>query len=313
MKVVLLESLGISENRLKCLKELLEQDGHQFSYYERTSDINLQIEHAKDADILIIANMPLRSEVIRSCKKLKFIDVAFTGVDHVDLQACQEMNIAVSNASGYSTEAVAELTLGMMISLLRNIPRVEKRCRNQQTKEGLVGSELSGKTVGIIGTGHIGKRVAELCRVFGCNILGYRRNIDKNDGITYVSMEQLLKQSDIVTLHCPANSSTKGLINKNTLALMKKSAILINTARGSVVDTEALSEALKSHTIAAAGIDVFDMEPPIPCDNPLVSLENVLLTPHVAFATKESMELRAKIVYENIREWMNGTQINKII
>ena len=168
MNIVLLESLGISPELLDQYAKKLEQQGHHFAAYERNTDPAVQIERARDADILMIANMPLSGQVIRACKNLKFIDVAFTGVDHVDLQAAKEMGVKVSNAAGYSTQAVAELAVCMMLSLLRNVPQVEARCRDGKTKDGLVGSELSSKTVGIVGAGAIGCRTAQLCRAFGC-------------------------------------------------------------------------------------------------------------------------------------------------
>ena len=138
MKIVLLESLGISDELLATYAKKLEEKGHEFAAYPRDMDVNVQIERAKDADVLMIANMPLKGEVIRACKNLKFIDVAFTGVDHVDLEAAKEMGVKVSNASGYSTQAVAELALGMMLSLLRNVPQVDERCRAGKTKESCI-------------------------------------------------------------------------------------------------------------------------------------------------------------------------------
>lgn len=181
MKIVLLESLGISREILtECAQPLLNL-GHTFEAYPKDTDPKVQIERAKDADIIMIANMPLSGEVIRACKNLKLIDVAFTGVDHVDLTAAKEMGVKVSNAAGYSTQAVAEIALCMMLNLLRNIPQVEQRCRQGQTKEGLVGCELRGKTVGIVGAGAIGCRTAELCRAFGCKVLGYKRHIKGNE------------------------------------------------------------------------------------------------------------------------------------
>lgn len=158
MKIVLLESLAVSDEVLQKYTRDLEQKGHTFCAYSRCEDEAALCERAKDADILLLANMPLKGSIIRQCAHLQFIDVAFTGVDHVDLQAAEEMHVAVSNASGYSNESVAELALGMAIDCLRNVEAVSARCRQQGTKEGLVGRELGGKTVGIIGFGKIGRR-----------------------------------------------------------------------------------------------------------------------------------------------------------
>ena len=315
MKIVLLESLGVSEETLAACAKPLTDAGHTFVAYPKDTDPQVQIERAKDADILMIANMPLSGEVIRACKNLKFIDVAFTGVDHVDLDAAKEMGVKVSNAAGYSTQAVAEIALCMMLSLLRNIPQVEQRCRQGQTKDGLVGCELRGKTVGIVGAGAIGCRTAELCHAFGCKVLGYKRHVTGKEPsfIKFVSLDELLQQSDIVSLHCPINEESKHLINAQSIAKMKQGAYLINTARGPVVDSQALADALNSGYLAGAGIDVFEKEPPLSTDHPLLHSKNTIVTPHVAFASAESMVARAQIVFDNIQSYLNGNQKNIIL
>ena len=314
-KIVIMESLGISAEELALRKKPFEEAGHSFAEFSRTGDISTLIGQAKDADAMILANMPMPGAVIRSCENLKFIDVAFTGVDHVDLAAAKEKGIAVSNASGYSNEAVAELVLGMTLSILRNLTAVENRCRAGQTKDGLVGGELKGKTVGIIGFGKIGRRSAELFNAFGCKILAQSRTHkdDAPDYVEQISQEELLKRSDIVVLHCPMNDSTRGMIDGEKIALMKKSAVLINVARGPVVVARDLAQALNNGTIAAAGIDVFDREPPLDMDEPLLNCRNCLVTPHVAFATRESMSLRAEIVFDNLSAWLKGEQKNVIL
>lgn len=314
-KIVIMESLGISDADLAAFCKPFEEKGHRFEVFPRTTDIPTLIAQAKDADSMILANMPMPGDVIRSCENLKFIDVAFTGVDHVGLDAAREKGIAVSNASGYSNEAVAELVLGMALNLLRNISAVEARCRAGQTKEGLVGSELKGKTVGIIGYGKIGSRSAELFHAFGCTVLAQSRSHKANapEYVEQVSQEELLKRSDIVVLHCPLIDSTRGMINAEKLAMMKSSAILINVARGPVVVAQDLADALNNGVIAAAGIDVFDKEPPLDLSEPLLNCKNCLVTPHVAFASKESMILRAGIVFDNLASWMEGNQKNVIL
>ena len=168
--------------------------------------------------------------------------------------------------------------------------------------------------MGIVGTGKIGTRTAQLCRAFGCEILGTRRNQDKEkeDFITYVPLDELLEKSDIVTLHCPLTEETRGLINQEKIGLMKNGAILINAARGPVVEEEALAQALNEGKQGGAGIDVFDVEPPLPKDHCLLQCRNTLVTPHVAFASEESMELRADIVFQNLAAWMEGRQENII-
>lgn len=315
MKIVLLESLGISNETLDIFAKRLETQGHEFTAYERNMDEDVQIERAKEADVIIIANMPLSGKVIRSCPNLKFIDVAFTGVDHVDLEAAKERNIAVSNAFGYSNDSVAELVICMMLSLLRNVKQVEERCRNAGTKDGLVGKELKGKTVGIIGLGAIGRRVAQLAGAFGCSVLAYSRNPKKEniDIASYVTLEELLQRSDIVSLHCPLTNETKHLINEEKISHMKQGAILINAARGPVVDYQALAQALNYGKLGGAGIDVFEVEPPIAKEHPLLHTPNTMVTPHIAFASEESMLLRAEIIFENLSSWMQEKQQNIIL
>lgn len=315
MKIVLLESLGISDALLEQLAAPLKAAGHSFTAYEKTTDVEKLKEQCRDADVLMLANMPLPGEVIRACEHLQFINIAFTGVDHVDLTAAKEVGAAVSNAAGYSTQAVAELTIGQMLSLLRNVHAVEEQCRREGTKVGLVGRELSACTVGVIGTGAIGQKVAQLCGAFGCKVIGYapRPKAEAEKVLTYVSLEELLRESDIVTLHCPLTAETRGLIGEAQLALMKKDAYLINMARGPVVDSAALAKALNEEKIAGAAVDVFEVEPPIKQDHPLLNCRNCRVTPHVAFASKESMAKRAKIVFDSLQSWMKGEQVNKIL
>lgn len=314
-KIVIMESLGISAEELAARKAPFEAQGHVFVDYPKTTDPAKLIEEAKDADAMILANMPMPADVLRKCDKLRFIDVAFTGVDHVGLDAAKEKNIAVSNASGYSNEAVSELVIGTTLSLARNLRSVEDRCREGKDKTGLVGWEIKGKTVGIIGLGKIGTRTAELFHAFGATVLAQSRT--HHDGIAeyieQVTQEELLRRSDIVVLHCPLNDSTRGMINAEKLAMMKPTALLVNVARGPVVVEKDLAAALENGVIAGASIDVFDKEPPLDTASPILHAPNCLVTPHVAFATQQSMSLRAEIVFDNLAKWMEGHQINTIL
>lgn len=314
-KIVIMESLGISAEELAARKALFEAQGHVFVDYPKTTDPQKLIEEARDADAMILANMPMPADVLRQCSRLKFIDIAFTGVDHVGLDAAKEKNIAVSNASGYSNEAVSELVIGTTLSLARNLRSVEDRCREGKDKTGLVGWEIKGKTVGIIGLGKIGTRTAELFHAFGATVLAQSRT--HHDGIAeyieQITQEELLRRSDIVVLHCPLNDSTRGMINAEKLAMMKPTALLVNVARGPVVVEKDLVAALENGVIAGAAIDVFDKEPPLDTASPILHAPNCLVTPHVAFATQQSMSLRAEIVFDNLAKWMEGHQINTIL
>lgn len=316
MKIVYLEGLGVDPS----LFEQLEQeqlsrfpDLEVVHYADRSEDPAVMIERSKDADVLVFSNIPFRKEVLEHCKNLKYIAVAFTGVDHIDIDYCKERGIAVSNASGYSNESVAELVFALTLGLLRNVLPCDQATRDGKTMAGLMGEELSGKTFGVVGLGAIGTKVAKLARAFDCRVLAYNRSEKNLDGIEMVDLDTLLAESDIVSLHVPVTNETKKLINENNLRKMKKSALLINAARGPVIDNDALAQALHEGIIRGAGIDVFDMEPPIPSDYPLLQAPNTLFTPHVAFATKESMVKRAYIVVQNLEDWLDGKQSNIIL
>lgn len=313
MKIVLLEELGVSEHVIEQHACKLEEMGHTFVAYPKNADPQIQAERSHDADVIMLANMPLAPSVLDEARSLKFIDVAFTGVDHIPMVEAKKRGIAVSNASGYAAQAVAELCISFMIQLLRNVNKTEKCCRNGGTKEGLVGNLLCGKTVGIVGAGVIGKKVAALCKAFGCTVLACNRSTVSDPAIDeQVSLDALLKRADIVSLHCPLTADTKGMIGRDQLALMKKSALLINTARGGVLDSAALAEALEKGGIAGAACDVFEMEPPLPTGHPLLHCPNTIVTPHIAFASVESMEQRADIVFNNLYSWLDGKQINAV-
>ncbi len=313
MKIIIMEPLGITNDSLNNLTSNLKKEHDVISYDTKTTDKSELVRRAENADVLVIANNPLPNSVIRELDNLKMISVAFVGVDHVGLDTCKERDIRISNAAGYCTEAVAELAIGLTLSVLRNIPRCDKASRDLVSKDGLVGRELYKKTFGIIGTGAIGIKTAEYAKVFGCNVIAYSKSEKeevKKMGIKYVSLEELMSTSDIVSVHTPLTPSTKLLLNKEKLDLMKKSSILINTARGPIVDNNYLAELLSSKRISGAGIDVFDVEPPLSLSDTLINEKTAVLTPHVAFATDESIQRRAAIVIENIEKWIDGKDQN---
>lgn len=304
MKIAVLEPLGVSTDFLK--EKIVAKIGTQHDlifYPDRKEDAATLVERSQGADIVVLSNIPYRKDVIEKCPALKKICVAFTGVDHIDLAYCAERGIEVKNCAGYSTVAVADLAFGLVLSLARNIPACDRACRDGKTKDGLVGFELAGKKFGIVGLGAIGSRVADIAHAFGCEVFAYTRTPKTHPNVTLVDKETLFRTCDIVSLHTPLNDSTRGLVGEKELSWMKPTAYLINTARGGVVDTPALVNALRNHRIAGAGIDVFDMEPPIPSDYQLNKLPNVVVTPHVAFATKQAFEKRALIIADNLAGW----------
>lgn len=311
MKLVIIEPLGVEQEKLLSMAAEQLPESVEVVYYDTcVTDTETLIERGKDADIIAVSNLPLNADVIDGCKNLKMLSVAFTGVDHIALDACRRNGVLVSNCAGYSTAAVADLVFGLLISLYRNIPACNEVVRREGTKDGLVGFELEGKKFGVVGTGAIGLRVAAIAQAFGCEVLAYSRTKKDVPGITYTDLDTLLSQCDIVSLHTPLNDSTRGLIGKEQLALMKKNAVLINTARGPVVDSQALAEALNEERIAGACIDVFETEPPVKKEHPLLNAKHVIATPHVAFATKEALVKRAVIVFDNITAWLNNAPQN---
>ena len=316
MKIKLLEPLGVGKKVIDDLSKRLIENGHEFEYYsEKTTDIEKLKARSKDADVLIIANNPLPNEVIRSASNLKMLSVAFIGIDHVGQEECKNKNVIISNSAGYCDVTVAELVIGLTINLIRNISKGDWATRSGRTIAGLIGNEINGKTVGIIGTGRIGRKTAELFRAFNCKLLGYDRfesEEAKEIGIKYLSIEELLKESDIISLHLPLTKETKGFIDGGKLSLMKETAILINAARGPIIDNDALANALNEDRIAGAGIDVFDMEPPILEDYPLLHAKNTVLTPHVAYASDESIYRRAEIAFDNVYGWLAGRPKNVV-
>lgn len=318
MKITLLESLGITEQKLAALIQPFLEEGHTFTAYLKTTDIPTLIQEAQNTQVVVIGNMPLPGEVISQCTQLKFISVAFTGYDHVDIAQCCRQMVAVSNASSYATAAAAEATIGLMISTMRRFKETEQRCRTSSTMTGLVGPLLTGKTVGVVGVGAIGSAVIQLLNAFGCRVLGYsqsEKTPEETQQIGYeeVSFQQLLAQSDVVTLHCPLNDSTRGMIGSDELAKMRDGAYLFNLARGPVVDCSALADALNNGKLAGAGVDVYETEPPLPQNHPLLQAKNIVTLPHIAWCSHQSLEWRAEIAFENIRQWLAGHQQNRVV
>ena len=313
MKIRLIDPLEVKDSFIDEQKEKLEKLGHEFIADKQSAkDDQEKIERLKDTDIAIITNKPLSKNVLENTD-LQLVDVAFTGVDHIDLDTCKEKNIKVLNASGYSDDSVAELVIGLTIGVLRKFDQNRENIFENKNYP-LIGSLIKGKTFGVIGTGNIGKKLIELLSVFGCKVIAYSRT-EKEDikklGVEYVSLEELLKSSDIVSLHIPNNKETKKFMGQKELDLMKEGAVLINCARGAVVDNDYLAKLLNEDKLYA-GIDVFDMEPPLPEDYALRNAKNVILTNHVAFYTQEAMQIRAEIVFDNLYKYLEGTIQNEI-
>lgn len=310
--IVIAQPLAISASLLDTLTADFKKDGFTITAYDSLPKDQADLgDRLADADLAVIANYPLRKEALAKAASLKYLCVAFTGVDHVDIDFCKEKGIAVSNCAGYSTESVAELTFSLILALYRKLSEGGCAVRNGKTSAGLMGIEIGHRKFGVIGTGAIGRRVADIAHAFGAEVYGYNRS-KKAVGVTYTDLDTLLSTCDIVSVHLPLTGETRGLLSREKLSLMKPGAILINTARGGVIDNAALADLLKEGKIAGAGIDVYDGEPPLAKDYPLLSAPNTVLTPHVGFFTEEAMARRAVIVMDNLRAYLKGEQENVI-
>ncbi len=314
MKISLLEPIGVSRETIDALAAPVREMGHTFTYYDtKTTDAEELKRRSEGCEVVMIANNPYPDEVVCAAESLKMLDVAFTGIDHVGLAACRERGVTVCNAANYSNQTVAELAIGLTIGLLRHMLPADRAVREGKTSAGLMGREIAGRTVGIVGTGRIGMITAKLFQAFGAKVIAYSRTHRPEAealGIRYVELDELMRESDIVSLHVPNNANTCGMIGRAQIDAMKPTALLINCARGPIVNAAALADALNEGRIAGAGIDVFDCEPPIPADNPLVNAKNALLTPHVAFLSEESMQRRAEIVFQNLIAYLKGQPQN---
>ena len=270
-------------------------------------------EELRDAVALVADTAPIDEELLERAPKLRIVARFGVGYDNVDVEACTRRGIYVTYTPNVLSDAVADLTIGLMLCLSRNIIRADRYVRSRWAVEGgfnfPLGLDLEGKVLGIIGLGRIGYAVASRAKAFGMEIIYYdivrKGEAEEKIGVRYVEFEDLLKSSDFVTIHVSLNEKTRGMIGERELKLMKPTAYLINTSRGPVIDEEALVKALKEGWIAGAALDVF-VEEPLPLDNPLTKMENVILTPHIGSATKETRRRMALVDIENIRAVLEG-------
>lgn len=314
MKIALLEPLGVPQTLIEELAAPIRAAGHTFvSYPDKTTDPQELIRRAEGSEVVMIANNRFPAETVSGCPDMKMLNVAFTGIDHIALDACREKGVMICNAANYSNQTVAEMAIGLTIALLRKFTAGDQAVRNGGTSAGLMGGEIAGRTVGIVGTGRIGMMTAKLFLAFGAKVIacsGHVRPDAEALGITYLPLEEVMAQSDIVSIHTPNTPATRGLISRDLINRMKPTALLINCARGPIVDSAALADALNEGRIAGAGIDVYNVEPPIPDGEPLLHAKNTLLTPHVAFLSQEAMVRRAHIVFRNLTAYLEGCPEN---
>ncbi|MDR5693994.1 MAG: hydroxyacid dehydrogenase [Armatimonadota bacterium] len=262
-----------------------------------------------EADALIVRrpSFQVTRELISTCPRLRVIGRHGAGVDNVDLQAATEAGIPVTYTPSAPTDSVAELTIGLIVAVARRIVGAHQAvCTGIWHREQFMGMELAGKVLGIIGFGSIGRAVARIAQAMGMRIVAYDPYVSRwPEGVQPVSLRGLLERADVVTIHAPLTSETKGLLGRSELAVMKPGAILVNTARGEIVDEEALAEALREGRLGGAGIDVFSREP-IPREHPLLHAPNVVLTPHIGAMTEEAQRRMAMTVVEDVLRVLSG-------
>ena len=317
MKIVVLDGYtlnpgDISWDGLKALGDV--------TIHDRTPADKV-VERAAGAEIVFTNKTPVNEEAINQLSSLKFIGVLATGYNIVNTEAAKEKGIIVSNVPGYGTTSVVQMTMALLLELCLHVQRHSDSVMGGKWAKSadwcfwdypLV--ELSGKTIGIIGFGRIGQQVGDVATAFGMNIIGNSRNWtdqSQRKNFRWAEIPELLAQSDVVSIHCPLFPETKGLINKDSLKTMKKSAFLINTSRGPIVVDDDLAGALNNDVIAGAGIDVLSVEPP-PADNPLFKTKNCIITPHIAWATKEARLRLMNATVNNLSSFLSGKPVNVV-
>lgn len=317
MKIAILDSRALNPGDLSY--DCISQFG-DVTLYERTETEAETIARIGDSEIVLVNKVPITRRVAEACPNLKLICVQATGYNLVDCAACARQGILVTNVPTYGTAAVAQFTMALILELCHQVGLHDAsvhqgdwiKCANfcyWLTPQ----MELGGKTLGIIGFGRIGRAVGQLAKAFGMRVLAYSRSecAEGREIGEYVDLDTLLAQSDIISLHCPLFAETEKLIGCETIAKMKDGAMLINTARGGLLDEEAVARALNSGKLRGAAVDVVSREP-MQADNPLLAARNCIITPHIAWAPVESRQRLLDCVVENIRAFLNGTPQNVV-
>lgn len=312
MKIVIADPIFLTEAYRRQLGRLGEVE--IFDTYP-ASDAEFR-NRIRDAEVVVVGRYGMHDDAFDAAPRLRMVAVWQTGYDHVDLEAATNAGVVVSNVPAYAFDAVAEFVFAFALALLRRVHIADARLRGGKFDwREYCGRQLMGMTIGVIGTGDIGRRVIQIAHGFGMRILSTTAHPSPERaerlGLEFVDLPTLLAESDILTLHVPLTASTERMIGARELAMMKPGAILINTARGRVIDERALVEALRTRHLGGAGLDVFEHEPLLP-ESPLRQLDNVLLTPHIAFLTEESMDECTFTTIRNIEQFAAGHPENVV-
>lgn len=316
MNIVILDGYTLNPGDLSW--EPLHELG-EVTIYDRSSNDEIA-ERASKADMVIVNKVVLNESILNQLPLLKYIGVTATGYNNIDINAAQKHGIIVTNVKAYGPASVAQHTFGLLLALTNHLELHSQSVHNGEWagskdfcywKTPLI--ELAGKTMGLIGLGDIGSKVADIAKAMGMNVIAYRKNPLKTDdqGITMVTLEKLFHDSDVISLHCPLTDDTREIINAKTLSQMKKSAFLLNTGRGPLINEQDLADALQNGVIAGAGLDVLSTEPPA-VDNLLLSAPNCMITPHIAWASFEARKRLLQITADNMRTFINGNTQNVV-
>jgi len=315
MKLVVLD--GFTANPGDLDWKALEKIG-ELSVYDSTEPGEV-LERLQGADVAITNKVRMTEEIMAALPDLKYIGILATGTDCVDLAAAKKRGIVVTNVPAYSNHSVAQLTFALILELCHRVDRhnqsvtQEKFWSRQPYNSYWLNplTELYGKTLGVIGTGKIGQRVIAIGKAFGMNVVVYSRTKRDIPDVTWLTLEELLRTSDVVSINCPLTEVTRGMINRETLGMMKRSAFFINTSRGPLMVDQDLADALNNGVIAGAGLDVLGKEPP-EIDNPLLNAKNVIITPHIGWATMEARRRLIDITADNIAAFINHEDKNVV-
>ena len=316
MNIVVLDGFTLNPGGL-CWNDLKALGSCEI--FDRTAPDQIPARCAS-AEIILTNKVPLAREMIAALPKLRYIGVLATGCNVVDTAAAREHGIAVTNVPDYSTRSVAQLTFALLLELTHHTGHHAQTVREGRWNRSLDFSysdfpliELDGLTLGLVGYGRIGREVAKIAHAFGLRVLVHTRTppAEATNGLEFVPLDELLRRSDIVSLHCPLTPGTKTLINTGHLAMMKPTAFLLNTSRGPLIDEHALADALNSGRLAGAALDVLSTEPP-PVTHPLITAKNCLITPHIGWATAAARQRLMKIAVENMRSFLGGTPQNVV-
>lgn len=314
MKICILDWSTVSSNDISC--DIFKQFG-EINCFELCNNESVE-NKIGDAEIVLCNKVLITDEVIKKCRNLKYIGLFATGYNNIDIKSASEHKITVCNAGSYSTYSVAQQTFAYILDYCNKISKYDDFVKN----DGWINSktfskfpfntyELYGKTIGILGYGSIGKAVAKIADSFGMNVIINTRTIPQNSPYQFVSLKELFKSSDFLTIHCPLTEQTAEIVNKENLSLMKNTAVLINTSRGGTVNENALAEALNNNKISGAYLDVLVKEPMSP-DTPLKTAKNCIITPHTAWAPLETRKRLVDIVCDNIKAYLNGNPKNQV-